>query len=251
MVDYKKEFIDKLHKLSRSEKGVYEVWKDIIVLFAIEISNTSMRPYKDTEIFRDIWKEREERYITIMKKYSKDQQKEIVDMFCLLVMEYEREPYQDLLGSLFMTLNLFGNKKGQFFTPYDLCKLMSNLTINDRKSFGKQVHKQGFIRIADEACGAGATLIAAIEKIAKDIFKKFNWQNHVYFVGQDIEEQVALMCYIQISLLGAAGHVAIGNTLTENFVTDLSRIYITPMSFTDVWVQRRFFGGYDLLMNRG
>lgn len=68
-----------------------------------------------------------------------------------------------------------------------------------------------------------------------------NYQNHVLVVAQDIDETVALMCYIQLSLLGVAGYVKVGNSLTEPMVSgDTTKNYwFTPMYFANVWTARR------------
>ena len=47
-----------------------------------------------------------------------------------------------------------------------------------------------------------------------------NYQNHVLVAAQDIDMTVALMCYIQLSLLGVAGYVKIGNSITDP-ITDI------------------------------
>jgi len=72
-----------------------------------------------------------------------------------------------------------------------------------------------------------------------------NYQNHLLVVAQDIDETVALMCYIQLSLLGVAGYVKVGNSLTEPMTDndDKENYWFTPMYFSNVWVLRRIFGG--------
>ncbi len=58
------------------------------------------------------------------------------------------------------------------------------------------------------------------------------------------------MCYIQLSLLGCAGHVCIGNSLT-NLLTghvlypqekEGQELWLMPMFQADVWNMRRLFG---------
>ena len=74
----------------------------------------------------------------------------------------------------------------------------------------------GAITICDSCCGAGATLIAGVHAARKQLEKEnLNYQNHVLVVAQDIDEIVALMCYIQLSLLGVAAYIKVGNTFTE------------------------------------
>lgn len=69
----------------------------------------------------------------------------------------------------------------------------------------------------------------------------FNFQNHILFSAQDIEETVALMCYIQLSLLGVAGFVKVGNSLTDPIRNgdSLENYWFTPMYFSDIWHTRR------------
>ena len=69
-----------------------------------------------------------------------------------------------------------------------------------------------------------------------------NFQRHLLVVGQDIDETVALMCYIQISLLGVAGYIKVGNSITDPMTTDddKSKYWYTPMYFSNIWVIRRF-----------
>lgn len=86
------------------------------------------------------------------------------------------------------------------------------------------------------------------ELAARKQLKKanLNYQNHLLIVAQDIDETVALMCYIQLSLLGVAGYVKVGNSLTEPMTDsdDKENYWFTPMYFSNVWVLRRIFGGY-------
>ena len=104
-----------------------------------------------------------------------------------------------------------------------------------------------FVIMFSCACGAGATLIAGIHEIRRKLEKeKLNYQNHVLFTAQDIDSTVALMCYIQLSLLGVAGFVKIGNSLTEPMCSgdSLENYWFTPMYFSEVWTFRRIFRGY-------
>ena len=127
----------------------------------------------------------------------------------------------------------------QIFTPYNVCHFMALATMGN---VAEQVEKSGFITVHDDCCGGGATLIAAAN-VARDDLEKagFNFQNHILFSAQDIEETVALMCYIQLSLLGVAGFVKVGNSLTDPIRNgdSLENYWFTPMYFSDVWHTRR------------
>ena len=69
---------------------------------------------------------------------------------------------------------------GQFFTPYDVCRCMAEIT------FDPKLHPdmEGFISVSDPACGAGATLLAFL-----NVCKRRNicYHNKVLVIAQDIQ----------------------------------------------------------------
>lgn len=138
----------------------------------------------------------------------------------------------------------------QFFTPYHVCKLMAAVTMDNVVD---EVKEKGYISINDPACGAGATLIAGVNEARKKLEKaNINFQNHVLVVAQDIDFTVAMMCYIQLSLLGVAGYIKVGNSLTEPLSTDdtTENYWFTPMYFSDVWMTRRIFRKVDSITRK-
>lgn len=140
---------------------------------------------------------------------------------------------------MFMDLHLDYEELKQIFTPYHVCQLMADITMDD---LVEQIDKQGYVSINDCCCGAGANLIAAINSARRKLEDAgLNFQNHILIIGQDIEELVALMCYIQISLLGVAGYIKVGNALTKPMTPgdSMENYWFTPMYFSDVWHTRR------------
>lgn len=244
--NYKKRFLNGF-KLLCGKRSSYEVWSDCMSLFAITLLNSAVKAsgmdgFKD---IKQIWDEREQEYLRIINKYDRKEQKLFPQMFALLVKEMELHPNQDLLGEIYMMAEISNKNNGQFFTPYGICELMSKVAL-DKKQIGKEVHKKGYASVCDCACGAGALLISAVNQ-CKEMFKKLNWQNHIYVVGQDIDITCVHMCYIQLSLLGCAGYVIHGNTLTEPEPKDLKQIWFTPLWFSNVWAMRRLAHGQDIL----
>ena len=216
----------------------WEVWKDFVSMFACSLSNAVDKTYYD---------KRETIYMITIRKYVKSEQVLFPELVAQTVMALEENPEQDFLGKIFMALNLGSDAKGQFFTPYDVCDLMARISMEDVAS---EVEEKGYISISDSCCGAGATLIAGVHEARRKLEKvNLNWQNHVLVVAQDVDYTVALMCYIQLSLLGAAGYVKIGNSLTEPLLQndDLEGYWFTPMHFSQVWVGRRLFRRIELL----
>lgn len=232
VLDPSKEFLRVFGRLTYRHRS-WDVWRDFITMFACSLSNPVDKEHYD---------EREALYLRIIKKYNKSEQALFPELAAHTVMALEENPEQDFLGSIFMSLNLGNEHKGQFFTPYHVCELMAEVTMDD---VVQKVERDGYISVNDPCCGAGATLIAGIHAARKRLEKaNLNYQNHVLIVAQDIDETVALMCYIQLSLLGVAGYVKIGNSLTEPMTVKDSKenYWFTPMYFSHVWTMRRLFG---------
>ena len=216
----------------------WEVWKDFIFLSATAISNAVDKSHYD---------EREKLYLSVIQKYNKEEQELFPQLLAETVCALEKNPEQDFLGKLFMQLGLGSEKNGQFFTPYHVCEFMAKVTIGD---ILPQVQERGYITINDCACGAGATLIAGIHEAGLRLEKaNLNWQNHVLVAAQDIDYTTALMCYIQLSLLGAAAYIKIGNTLTEPMCPNdtLENYWFTPMYFSETWTIRRILKNKNIL----
>lgn len=237
--DARKEFL-RVFKQLTSRHRAWDIWRDFIIMFACAISNSLDKSHYD---------EREKRYLKIIKKYNKQEQKLFPELTAHTVMALEENPEQDFLGGIFMELNLGNGSNGQFFTPYHVCDLMAKIAMTE--SVVREVNEKGYITICDSCCGAGATLIAGIYEARRQLEKEhLNYQNHVLVVGQDIDETVALMCYIQLSLLGVAAYIKIGNTFTEpidpNDTTE--NYWFTPIYFSDVWATRRLVHKMDDLL---
>lgn len=247
----KQRFMNGFRIISGS-RNYYEVWHDLMELYSLSILNTCTKQmFAGSKRLESLWNARESRYLQTINKYSKQNQKIISQMFAMLVLGLERNPDQDLLGSIYMELGIFSSNAGQFFTPYSICKLMSGISF-DKKQIAKQVHEVGFVSVNDSACGAGATLIAAAMECAS-MFKRLNYQNHIYFVANDVDRLCCMMCYIQLSLLGVAGIVTCNNTLTHpdvDFWKEPNNVYFTPIYLSDVWALRRFFHGYDIMFHK-
>ncbi len=230
--DPQKAFTDAFRRLTDHHRA-WNIWRDFIVMFACSLSNPLDKGHRD---------ERETLYLKTIRKYKKQEQEIFPEMVAQTVMALEKNPEQDFLGSIFMSLGFGDPHNGQFFTPYSVCELMAGVSTDDA---AQKVERDGYISINDPCCGAGATLIAGIHSIRKQLEKVgLNYQIYILAVGQDVDEIVALMCYIQLSLLGVAGYVKIGNSLTEPVAdNNKENCWFTPMYFSNVWILRRIFGG--------
>lgn len=222
----------------------WEIWADFITMVAMELSQPL-----------DFREDREKRYLDTAAKYNQEELNKFVQMSGMLIESFENDREQDLLGSLYMGLELGNHWTGQFFTPYNVCKAMAQMSTCQAVEL---INEKGFITINDCACGAGATLIAGVNSVQERLRKAespLNFQNHVLVVAQDLSEITALMCYIQLSLLGIAAIVKVGDSIMHPFNYDVlaappdADIYFTPMYFSDVWNGRKMAHFLDKQLN--
>lgn len=219
----------------------WQVWQDFVMVTAIEISNATDKQNAP---------ERTKTYQTIISKYSDAEQEKFAELLGEVIMGMEQNLDQDFLGELYMLCELGNDASGQFFTPYDVCRCMVEISGESNPA----AENAGFFSVADPACGAGALLIAFANLCRR---KNICYHDKVLFVAQDIDLTVGLMCYIQLSFLGCAGYVVIGDTLVNPATAydsrgllpagPQNRIWYMPLFSTDVWYMRRQIAQMNLL----
>lgn len=209
-------------------KSSWEVWADFVTMSATAIANACDQHGETHDA-------REKEYLSIINRYTKAEQQTFPELLAKLVEALEEDPEQDFLGEMFMALELGSHWKGQFFTPYSICQLMSAMTIDDR---AQQIQERGWAGIHDPCCGAGALLIAA----RNEMVKRGLGPRQALYVAQDIDRTAALMCYLQLSLLGCAGYVVVGDTLMQPCVGPTgSPLLIAPAEGQEVWLMPAFY----------
>jgi type I restriction-modification system DNA methylase subunit len=113
----------------------------------------------------------EKRYLEIVGKYTKDEINRFAQMFARLVLSFEKRVEDmrvagagltDVLGETYMMLEISNAHAGQFFTPYEISRLMAKMIIGDG---GDAVKLHGFMRLQEPACGAAGMVIAAAESL--------------------------------------------------------------------------------------
>ena len=210
---YAQQFQKAFKSLCHSRSN-WKVWGDFILMSACSISNA---------VDKEMFEQREQMYMRIVQGYTKDELEIIAQLFALTVFALENNPDQDFLGDIFNDLKLFNEHKGQFFTPYNVAKMMAKMQLGN---LAAEIQDKGSISINDCCCGAGGLLIAAAN-VAQE--SDVNYQRDIYFVAQDIDFTVAMACYIQMSLLGCRGHVIVGNSLLPD-LPPRENIWYLPMN---------------------
>ena len=195
--DYIKEFISKLSNLDRS-RSVSTVFNDFLTLSCCSLAQTV---YRSDNL--------EQRYLNIVKTYTKEQAEEFSKLLAFLVLGLEQES-QDFLGQVYMFLNLGSQANGQYFTPYSVSKFMAEINFTKIESF----KSNQLITLSEPCCGSGALIIAFAQTLREH---NINYQQNLFVEAIDISEMCFKMTYIQLSLLGIPAKVLLGDTLAMKF----------------------------------
>lgn len=207
--DYIKEFISKLSNLDRS-RSISTVFNDFLTLSYCSLAQTV---YRSDNL--------EQRYLNIIKTYTKKQAEEFSKLLAFLVLGLEQAP-QDFLGQVFMSLNLGSQANGQYFTPYSVCKFMAEINFTEIET----IQNNQLITLSEPCCGSGGIIIAFAETLKE---QGYNYQHQLFVEAIDIDETCFKMAYIQLLILGIPARVMLGDTLAWKF----QKVLYTPLYFVN------------------
>ena len=190
--DPRREFLRTFQDLTRGCYTAWEIWSDWLVLASSAIYNSV---HQDPVV--------EAEYMQVEKRYDKDQRDHMAHLLALVVEDLDTDP-RDFLGGIFHELELHNQAHGQFFTPYEICRMMAATMAPEAPKPGR------VLRVGEPACGSGAMVIAFSEVARASGID----QGAVFYSLRDLDDRAFRMAYIQCSLLGIAAEVERGNTLT-------------------------------------
>lgn len=194
---YETEFIQQFNRLA-SHRSRAELFSDFIALFALEMYIAVYRDKANHELIQ--------RYQQAASRYDEQEKVQLSQLFTFIIKALEQKPY-DFLGSVFMKLGIGDGVRGQYFTPPHISHFMAGIvnTIDE-----ETLNKKGFVTVSDPCCGAGVMIIAYYQQCLE---QGLNPQQVMWAEARDIDFTAAMMCYIQMNLLGIAGQVIVGNSL--------------------------------------
>ena len=193
-----KEIVSLIEKMSY-KFDTYQLFEDFLEMSAIAISNQVDWVHE---------KEREEQYLKIIKRYSKEELDNFPKMLVHLTMAL-KDGWSDVLGEVFHALGLHNKYRGQFFTPFNVCVMMAKMLFGN---IDEQIEKKGYLTMYEPCCGAGAMIIGAAKAIEDS---GYDYKNQFFTIATDIDKKCVLMCYLQLALLGIPAVVIHGDSLTN------------------------------------
>lgn len=217
MTDYIKDFLKCLESIDYTKRR-FDIFQDFLTLSTISLANVIL---KDKDL--------ENQYLEIIEQYKKPEK--LSELLTITILALE-EKTQDFLGNVYMNGD-FGNKKsGQFFTPYHVSQMMSEVVF-DKNTVKQTIEEQGFIKVSEPCCGAGGMILAFAETMLKH---NINPQQYMIFQGIDIDINCCRMSFIQTSLMGLTGEIVHGDTITLN----CWQKFVTPMTILHMNNYRKF-----------
>jgi hypothetical protein len=194
-------------------KHRYEVWRDFITMAACALHNG---------FFKD--QIREEEYLKIIAAYKPEDQKQFPLLLACLTDTLQAEP-RDVLGPIYMELEIANKDAGQFFTPPELSELMARINCGERL---KTLKDQPFITLAEPACGAGGMVLALVKVL---IEAGHNPADKLWVQCIDVDRLAALMCFIQLTLWHVPAQIIVGNALSG----EQREVWYTPAHHLGFW----------------
>lgn len=202
-------------------RRVWETFSDWVEVAAIVLTNSVPNPYHE---------DREARYHRVIQKYGGDAGYQAFVKLLGLLVEMLGLERRDVLGELYMTLDLGNEHTGQYFTPHDVNRLNADLTIT-RASLDRLITEKGFVTAHEPTVGAGGMLIAISERVRH---LGHNPQQVLHVTGIDLDITCVHMSILQLSLLGIPAVIGHGNTLTQKLHSE----WATPAHALGRWQHR-------------
>lgn len=208
-----KELVKRFETLSR-RRNRFQAFSDLVEIIALTIRN---------QVDKKDWEEREERYLQIIKGYSKEELDTISDIFGLIIIELDKEEVTDVIGEMYMMAEVSSKDLGQFFTPIHISKLMAEIVI-DEEQLKRDIKEVGYTTVSEPTAGSGVNIIALYNKMKQ---LGYNPQNQLLAEAIDIDRTAVHILYIQLSLLGIPAKVVHGNTIS----LEVYDVWVTPFYY--------------------
>ncbi len=200
-----KEFVRLLNDIDRSKYRT-EVFSDFC-----EMSYCALA--KNASPFAEQQDALETQYMEVVGRYrDKDDVRKMPELMGIALGEIGNGGC-DFLGMVAGEIGALESKLGQFFTPYEVSRLMAEINLAD---VDRMIEEQGFITACEPAAGAGGMLMALADVIEG---KGHNLETTVWIEAVELSRSTYHMCYLQCAARGLAGKIICGNSLSLEVFT--------------------------------
>ncbi len=185
--DHRKQFIKAFESLAHHRER-HDVFADFLEMAVCAIRKRTLPPGPAADAF-------EGQYMAVVKRNAAEDVRQMPTLLGIAALAVQ-EGGCDFLGQVVGDLELINGHMGQFFTPYDVSRMIAEMTLQDA---GELIREKGFITVSEPACGAGGMIIAAADVIEK---QGFDIGRQLYVDATDISPMCFRMTYLQTSLRG-------------------------------------------------
>jgi len=223
--DLRKQFIKAFERLAHHRER-HDVLADFLEMAVCALRKTTLPPGPAAEAI-------EAQYMDVVKRNTPEDVRAMPELFGITARAVQ-EGGSDFLGQVVGELELINGHMGQFFTPYDVSRMMAEMTLQDA---GDLIREKGFVTLMEPASGAGGMIIAAADVIAK---QGFDVACQLYVDATDLSPMCFKMTYLQLALRGIPATVRRGNSLSlevfDHAVTPaFLPFYLTHREAFDAW----------------
>jgi hypothetical protein len=192
-------FIKRLTALDR-EKSPYDKFRDFCEMaFCAYAKLTAPTPERAQEL--------EDRYMQIVGTYrDKDTVRAYPELVALAGSAIPQGC--DFLGSVATELEVLNAQIGQFFTPYDVARMMAMMSL---EGAADMIAANGYLTLQEPASGAGGMVLAAADALVQ---QGFHPGLHMLVNAIDLSPLCFHMTFLQLTLRGIPALVEHGNTLS-------------------------------------
>ena len=156
--EHRKRFIKAFESLAHHRER-HDVLADFLDMGVCAIRKTTLPPGPAADAIED-------QYMAVVKRNAVEDVRKMPELLTITALAVQ-EGGCDFLGQVVADLELINGHMGQFFTPYDVSRMIAEMTLRDA---GDLIREKGFVTVAEPASGAGGMIIAAADVIEKQGF---------------------------------------------------------------------------------
>lgn len=179
-----------------------EVFRDFVEMAFCTLAKRTIRVSEDRA------DELEVRYMRVAGRYDSIQLVKFSQLLAQLVTNGRGEG--DFLGKIAGEAWSLNDNIGQFFTPYDVSRLMAQLLFDPCE----HIEAKGFFTMHEPASGSGANILALAERVATMGYEP---AETMLVSAVDIDQLAFQMCFLQLTVAGIPAQVILGDSLTMKF----------------------------------